>query len=159
MKAKKHVVIDLYGMEGYGSTKAEAKADAEQKLQRATDGFYSPRLYRFHSEYIGLVYRNLNGWHYTYLRPDNTNADFYSVGPFQTPGETERKLRAHIAQNLIFVTDDNGSSVILDERDQLEHTEYVAWQLRYKEYRAQGYNESDCHRMAYESWAPCPPAA
>lgn len=158
MKTKQQVAVDLYGMVGVGVTKAEAKADATRKLEQATEGRYEARMLRFPSGYIGLIYRDLYGWNYSIMQPDRNEAAGYCLGGYETRQEAERMLRIHIAQNLIYVAEDNGLSVILDERDQREHAEYIGWQLRYREYKAQGYSDSDCHHMACENRPFCPPA-
>lgn len=164
MKTKKRVVVDLYGVAGHGSTKTEAKADAERQIEKAFDGSYMPVVIRFPAGYIGLTYRSApycaaHGWEYCYLSPDETMLDaatVYTHSGFESRADAERALRRHVAQNLIFVTDDNGMDVLVDGADRLHHNEYVAWQLRYRDYKAQGYNDTDCHRMACESRAFCP---
>lgn len=160
MKTKKHVIVDLYGMEGVGLTKAEAKVDAEAKLTRAITGYGCPKMVRFPAGYVGLVYHNLYGFNYSLLSPGNdTRIGGTVIENHPTRQDAERSMRRHVAQYLIFLTVDNGLSVILDEGDRREHAEYIAWQLRYQEYQAQGYNDTDGHHMACESRAFCPPAA
>lgn len=159
MKTKKRVVVNLYGMDGYGATKADAKADAALKLTNATMGRYEPKMLRFPTGIVGLVYRDLYGWQYSILHEDRDEADCSNLVSCATRNEAERKLRFHVAQNLIFEVDDNGLSVILDSADRLHHNEYVAWQKQYKEYKSQGYSDTGAYRMACESRAFCPPAA
>ena len=70
MKQHKTISVDLYGMDGYGSTKAEAKQDAARRLTEAMDGSYTPRIYRFPVGHIGVITRlPVGGWGYTILWP------------------------------------------------------------------------------------------
>ena len=160
MKRDKRAYVNLYGMDGYGSTKAEAKQDAESKLIEAMEGDYAPHIFRFPAGYVGLVIRlPIGGWQYTILGPEDTVRCGASCSGIETAYAAERTLRLHIAQNLIFVTEDNGLEVLKNETDKANHKAYIAWQLRYKEYRAQGYSDTDAHRLACESRAFCPTAA
>lgn len=166
MKAKKQIVVDLYGISGYGSTKGVAKTDAKRQIARALSGSYAPTIIRFPAGYIGLIYRSApyraaHSWEYCYLSPEETmlTTSTCMQSGFDSLAEAERALRLHVAQLLIFVTDDNGMDILIDGASRLRHNEYVAWQKRYREYRAQGYTDTDCHRMACESRAFYPPAA
>lgn len=166
MKTKKRVVVDLYGMAGYGSTKTEAKADAERQIEKVMDGSYMPAVLRFPAGYIGVIsrsapYRAAHEWEYSYLMPTDTALGQSSCthSGYETRADAERALRSHIAQCLLWVTEDNGMDVLFDGADRLRHNEYIAWQKRYKEYKAQGYSDTDCHRMACESRAFCPQEA
>ena len=166
MKRNKRVYVNLYGMDGYGSTKTEAKHDAERQIEKALDGTYAPLVFRFPAGYIGIVsrtapYLQAYNWEYCYMNPNETQLPAVPCthGGYETKEAAERALRTHIAQNLIFVTEENGLDVLTNERDRQDHQEYVTWQLRYKEYRTQGYSDTDAHRLACESRAFCPTAA
>ena len=159
MKQRKMISVDLYGMAGYGSTKTEAKQDAERQLVAATEGYYEARMRRFPAGQVGLLYRDLHGWNYSILHADRSETNGYALGGYPSRQDAERALRRHIAQNLIFVTEENGLEVLANEADRKDHQMYVAWQGYYKELRTQGYSDVDAHRLACEGRALCPPAA
>ena len=166
MKRDKRVYINVLGIDGYGATKAEARRDAERQIEKAMDGPYAPLVFRFPVGYIGIVsrtapYRQAQQWEYCSLYPDETQLRAFTCthGGYETRDAAERALRTHIAQNLLFVTEENGLEVLTDEGDKLRHKDYITWQLRYKAYRAQGYSDTDAHRLACESRAFCPTAA
>ena len=160
MKRDKRVYVNLYGMDGYGSTKTEAKQDAERQIEQALDGSYTPLVFRFPTGYIGIVsrtapYRQAHSWEYCYLNPDETQLPAVPCvhEGYETRDAAERALRRHIAQNLIFITEENGLEVLTNETDTLNHQLYVAWRRYYKELRAQGYDDVSAHKMACESRA------
>ena len=170
MNRDKQVSINLYGMDGSGSTKAEAKHDAERQIEQALDGTYAPLVFRFPAGYIGIVsrtapYRQAQSWEYCYLCPDETQLPAVPCTHegYETRDAAERALRTHIAQNLIFVTEENGLEVLENEADRHDHQRYIAWQVYYwpyyQELRAQGYSDADAHRLACDGRALCPPAA
>ena len=166
MKRTKRVYVNVLGMDGYGSTKTEAKHDAERQIERALDGSYTPCVFRFPAGYIGIVsrtapYLQAHSWEYCYLNSDETQLPAVPCthDGYETKEATERALRLHIAKNLIFVTEENGLEVLVDETERHQHKAYIAWQLRYKEYRTQGYSDPDAYRLACESRAFCPTAA
>ena len=160
MKQRKTISVDLYGMTGYGPTKTEAKQDAERHLESAMHGSYTPRMYRFPAGYMGVITREpVGGWQYTILGPQDTARHGAGCLGIETADQAERGLRRHIAQNLIFVTDDNGLKVLTHEADRRSHQEYIVWQEYYKELLAQGYSDTDAHRLACEGRGMCSPAA
>ena len=144
MKQHQTISVDLYGMTGYGPTKAEAKQDAKRRVTAAMDGSYTPCVFRFPAGYAVIVTRCHPRWHaqkweYFYMGPgeDQSPATPSTCSAYDTPAEAERALRRHVAQLLIWVIEDNGMSVLLDE----------------KELRAQGYSDTDAHRMACDGRA------
>ncbi len=160
MKQHQTISVDLYGMTGYGPTKAEAKQDAERRLAAAMDGSYTPRVFRFPAGYLGVITREpFSGWEYTILGPQETVRRGAGCSGLESADNAERALRQHIAQNLLFVTDEHGLEVLTNETDRHNHQLYIAWQDYYKELRAQGYGDVDAHRLACEGRAMCPPAA
>ena len=161
MKQHKTISVDLYGMTGTGPTKAEAKQDAERRLTAAMTGLYTPQIFRFPAGYIGVIAREPgSGWQYAILGPGDTTKRYgVSCSGIESADNAERALRQHIAQNLLFVTDENGLEVLTNETDRHNHKLYIAWQEYYKELRAQGYSDTDAHRLACEGRAMCPPAA
>jgi len=162
MRTKKQVTVDLYGALGVGHTQAEAKTDAARRIAcafRDGHGFasYSPKMLRFPNGAVGLLYRDLAGWNYSVLWPGHDRQDGYSVGLWvDTQREAERSLRRHMAQLHIFETDDDGMSLLLpdDEDGRKEHARYLKFQVAYRQYKAEGKSDHDCHRLACEAmWA------
>jgi alpha-glucuronidase len=141
MSAKTHSVT-VHGAIGTGKNVTEAKADAARAIATAfsEDGNYSPLLIRFPLGEVGLVYRTLQGWEYTYLRPDQDQGSHYCVMGHVSKRETEARLRRHMAQLYIFATPNNGLSLLApwDEEGRKTHLGYVAWQVRMREAMAAG---------------------
>jgi hypothetical protein len=67
-RSRKVHAVDRGCLTGYGKTAAEAKADLNQKIDRAVDGGYSPFMVSYGS-YSALCHREPHGWSYILLDP------------------------------------------------------------------------------------------
>jgi hypothetical protein len=147
MTRTKTIEVTLYGITGFGSTRAEAKAAAEARITAALDGHDIPTMLRFPMAIVGLVYRDLWGWQYS-IMTDQMQRGYVVHTNAQTAQEAERMLRRHVAQNLLFQVEDHGLSVMQDAQDRADHVRYVDWQECYRAAAKKGYDDADARRIA-----------
>jgi len=152
-RTQKLVDVDLYGALGTGTTKAEAKAQAEERIQTAFAdyGQYNPQMMRFPRGEVVTVYRTLEGWTYGCLWPDENRKRSYGCGNYPSQHAAVVHALRHIAQGY---WDDAGTGYghdilpVLDEEGHREQTRYTRFQEAYRLLKAQGKTDSECHDEA-----------
>jgi hypothetical protein len=155
-RTQKLVDVDLYGALGTGSTKSEAKAQAEAKITKAFagDGQYNPHMFRFPRGEVVTVYRTLEGWTYGTLWPDETGTVSYGSGLYESKRDATMHALRNIAQHY---WDDEASGyglnllLALDDEGQREQTSYRRFQMAYRLLKAQGKTDTQCHYEACQA--------
>jgi hypothetical protein len=156
MKTKKLVDVDLYGALGTGASKTEAKAQAEAKISTAfaDHGQYNPQMMRFPRGEVVTVYRTLEGWTYGFLCPDETRKVSYGSGLYPSKRDAAIHALRHIAQGY---WDDEASDhgrdflVATDDAGRREQTRYWQFQEAYRQLKAQGKTDAQCHYEACQA--------
>ena len=141
------VHITYYGMDGEGRTITEAKNDAGAKIEKALHGYYTPRILR-HAGYMALVAREpFSGWGYRLIHAACTETEepIYLNTSRDDKEETVKTAFRHMAQ---LAQTYQGIEKYLTDADRRHLDDYFAWQNRYADFKAQGYNDNDCHRLA-----------
>jgi hypothetical protein len=155
-RTQKLVDVDLYGALGTGSTKADAKAQAEARIQTAFAdyGQYNPQMMRFPKGEVVTVYRTLQGWTYGFLCPDETRKVSYGSGTYPSRRDATMHALRHVAQgywddeatndghDLLHATDDEGNRA---------QASYRRFQQAYRALKAQGKTDSECHYEACQT--------
>ena len=131
------------GMDGQGATVKEAKLDATRKIERFIKDTESGPYFQETEGYVIAVYLSYASWSYRILGPAFGHCECMGA-----PSKTEaiRRAKKHLAQTLSTV--DNVRTDLCDFEDQAELISYFKWQLRWKEFKAQGFNDNDCHKLA-----------
>jgi hypothetical protein len=151
MKTTKRIEVDLYGAIGTGSTKTEAKAQAEAKIATAfSDAWnYAPSMQRFPKGEVGTVYRTLEGWQYIVLWPTHEHTDCSTIDPKPTKQDAKIAMRRHIAQDY-WESDDEGVSILFSYDDEgiRQQRAYAKFQRTYRQLRAEGKTDVEAHYEA-----------
>jgi len=156
MKTAKLVDVDLYGALGTGSTKTEAKAQAEAKISKAfaDHGQYNPQMMRFPMGEVVTVYRTLEGWTYGFMCPDETRKVSYGCGNYPSRREATMRALRHVAQGYWDnEATDYGHDILpaIDDEGHREQTSYRRFQEAYRVLKAQGKTDSECHYEACQA--------
>jgi hypothetical protein len=144
--------VDLYGMNGYGMTVKEAKTDAIAKITRAMDGTYSPRIAVFRGT-MGILTRDLDGYRYRLIELGKLQDTLFvdAGGIAIMPGDRSSSYNSmlfHMAQNGWDGSEDESPLLVNVPDKQAELKSWIRWQKSYKSLRAQGYADTDAHRLA-----------
>lgn len=142
---------------GHGPNKTTAKADLEERIDKALDGSYTPRLIRVHGQ-TALVWRELDGWSYRIISLVRVNSDHAGYlhgngGHAKSLAEAERQARFHLAQVVFQIGGPTGLSAIQNADDRREHTSWCEFQYAYTAWRATRIGDTKAHReAAHRRW-------
>lgn len=156
-RAKKLVEVNLHGVVGSGTTKAEATAHAAWRIQQAFDDDYGyfPEAWTFpHGEQM-VLFRTLTGWNYSCILPGKERQTLGGCGSYDTkPAAIEAMLR-HVAQGYWDDTATNHGLDLLGERDlegRQRQKRYRVFQGAYRFYHDEmGYDDTKSHRLACDA--------
>jgi len=139
----KTIKVEYCGMEGQGATVREAKQDAQRKAEQfIKDSENGPYVLQTDGHAI-IVYRHFHAWAYRIIGPKFGNCE--SLCHYNKE-HVIRRAKYHLAQALSSVGDVRTD--VCDAKDQGELIDYFKWQQRYQDFKAKGFNDSECHRLA-----------
>jgi hypothetical protein len=147
------VRVTYYGMDGEGATMKEAKADAASKLEKiVSDTDWTPRFYIDGSQRV-LIYRELDGWHYSIVHTDTDNLCLQSACADKR--DAIRRALRHLAQ--ITWTPDRGLTVpdyVTEKADRADVKSDYKFQLRYRAFAGAHPDWTSCqiHDAACNIW-------
>ena len=163
MKRTSEITTHIHGAIGYGYTLTDAKKHAVSRIKNAFSGEeygqdflgYQPQMIRFPLGNIGLIYRNLDGWHYSIMRPDEIHKKGYDYcGTYKNQQDAEKMMRRDLSQDFWQDPVRNYGRNILDPMDEEGHKDlerYIKFQVAYERFQAEGKDEHTCHKLACES--------
>jgi hypothetical protein len=138
------------------ATEREARAKVLELAEAACTGSYTPVIVQA-GGLVGLGWREPLGWAYSIVRDGASKIGCSSYGD-KTREEVERRIRSHMAQNLLRLDSDpahTGEEVIRDARDLESHRGYVRWQYSFRRLSASGLTFDQAHQQA-DSHEPAP---
>jgi hypothetical protein len=145
--------VTVHGWTGHGATKAEAKADAVARIEKAA-GRYTP-LTVHHRGLTAVICREPDGWGYFILRPGEQRetagglAESRHLSIDGTREGAERRARRHLAQNAFTTGEDaTAPAVIIVAEDRREFEYWARWQNGIKAHRVREPDASDAELRA-----------
>lgn len=138
---------NVFGMTGEGRTVADAKRDAQAKIERAMMGSYLPIVLSAGDE-TALIWRELEGWNYGFVRDGKLHA-ICSMG--HNRDECERAARKHLGANVTIAdisSVDDVAPIVVNAQDRADIFSNCQFQQRYRAFVASGMNERDAHACA-----------
>jgi len=160
---RKERTANVYGVEGKGSTRAAAIADASVTVERLVAQGSVPRVVAVAKYPVwALVFRvDARYWGYG-IFTDKPEKQSWQGGIawkvhatsswYDSPDEAVEHARSHLAQYVLRPLDDNntGLEFLVDHPKAYdEHKRYIAWQRSYAEHRAQGHDDVTAHAEAW----------
>lgn len=139
------MAVEVAGMQGVGLTKTEAKANAMARLTEAMQGSYAPRMLSFPCQITAVIYRTPTSYGYILTSTEPMHRMRMHETDCVSAEHAEKACRVQAAQWLEGRVEDDGMSVIHDERDQSSHARYIGFQRAYRFYQAQGMSDQACH--------------
>ena len=137
------ITLTYHGMDGEGPTVKEAKLDASRKIEKyLKDTEHGPHTFTTEG-YVVLVYRMHNSWASRIFGPLLSGCECSGQSSKE---EATRRAKYHLAQTISSI--DNVRTDLCHPDDKNELTRYFDWQRRWKEFKAQGFNDNDCHKLA-----------
>lgn len=152
--------LNYCGMDGEGRTVTQAKCDAAGKIRTLLSGDWQARCI-YGRRILTFVWRDINGWCYKIIDPADANGQdeiIYGVRSGSL-ADIDRRARSHMAQwehdmDRPFEV----PTYLTDKRDIGEYLRLAAWQLAYRQARADGLSDTDAHEWACHNQAAFLPA-
>lgn len=145
------VTITYHGIEATGRNVTEAKRNAGKRIAEMIAGDYAPVMLSHRGQAI-LVYRTPEcGWSSAIICDDAGLRDGRLSGSSLRDSRDEaiRSASRHLAQLTWMPEDGTNPPAFLTDRDSVsEFKNWAAFQIRYREARAMGMEDSDCHSYA-----------
>jgi hypothetical protein len=137
-----------------GRTLTEAKQNAMAHAASMMTGDYTPKMIEWRGHLL-FFWRGLYSWEYRITPPDVRPIEgceltlWGSSLPNLDKTVAWNRAKFHLAQTTW--THDDGLEVpgfITESEHKEELSEYFAWQLRYRDFRNEGYTDVQCHALA-----------
>ncbi len=146
----KTIHIEYYGVDGYGPTVKDAKADAGAKIAKAMKAEYTPYMLQL-GEVTGLIHRSPLGYH-TSVWVGQKSGDIYGTMHGEcTRGDAMKSMRRHMA-DVAGIDAEQAAVWFYKDREGLSYwKEKQAFQLAYKHGKAQGIPDSEIHAYACDN--------
>lgn len=128
-------------------TAAEAKEKCMALATESLAGSYTPGFVR-HGNVVCIWYCTPDGWMYRIT--DNIEGRLDSCccpDRTETRESVERRARLHMAMG--YIGGEAGYDVIKHPEDIEKYKEDLAWQERYRQFKAQGMTDSDAHLASH----------
>ncbi|MTJ93942.1 MAG: hypothetical protein F8N36_13950 [Desulfovibrio sp.] len=162
MKMKKQTKVMVYGVEGIGANKTEARSDAENRLTALVQA-PEPTVEVFRGQAI-LIYRTLHGWNTSFLTDETGRIlphQNQSVSMWAEPdlGKIQAAVRVHLGQicwSLAEPDDDAFANEAfpyafpgsLGERSKDDLKKWMRWQRTYQAAIAAGLCDNEAREVA-----------
>jgi len=153
MKRQKTVYANLYGAEGQGRNKTEAKKDAIATIEKTFAGQHSPIIISWRGN-IGLVWRELADVCSGVVVFSNSTPKNGPLNRGVTCHNNDidgaaRIMRQHIAQlGWTFADGESAPNILKDESEKDNFRRWARFQRKYRELRLAGVPETECHAQA-----------
>ena len=148
MRKPRIQTISLFGIEGKGATKREAREDAERIIRYAFEGDYTPLTLSFRGRTM-LVWRSIGGYCSAFVYPEHQG----EIGAicYHSSVDSKQKVlqscRVSLAQ-LGWDGAEDDSPFLSTPAEQDDFRRWVRFQRAYAVAREQGLGDSDAHRAA-----------
>jgi hypothetical protein len=146
--------IDYYGVEGAGKTVKEAKLDAGRKIETMLKGDYVPEVIAFRG-FVALLWREPYGWFSKLLTDYHTHeiqtGRLNGCASHASRSQALAAIRMSLAQT---AWTPDITPLCLDILLPEQYSDFQAWarfQLKYRELKASGLTDIECHRQACEA--------
>lgn len=150
--------VTVYGVEGWGETAKEARADAVRKLEEAAVRDYTPRYIAWRG-YLGLIFADLEGYTFAIMDPDKLSGShtyteyLYTGTHYSNRDEAESRMRVRLARQTWRREDGNYLPSILStsytlEEDRRDYVDWATVEARTLDYMDHGFERELAHTLA-----------
>lgn len=158
----KKVSVNLYGIQGTGRNKTEAKAAAGHVIEAALYGSYTPTLLACRNRAV-LVFRDaLSGWSFSFLDVAEmaletvTRKTLYGCAGYENEQVALRSALIGLAQQVWLPSDglQPPGELLTEDNDVAEFRGWARWQLEFRQLREHDVDDEHARRVlsGLEPW-------